>query len=279
MTSKQDTPIRPFLYVAVAGILILLLYIVVQVNGSSGPGTHVFVSSEQQQRIAANFKNTWQREPDDAEMSELIAAFVRQEIAWREATSLLLGRDDPDIRRRLQQHLESAAADEAASATASREELQAFLDGHPDEFRVDPLLTFRQIHFDNTDNAIGADASARYLLGRLQNQDMPDNISTLGDPSPLPTYIDDVRGPDLSPLFGHAFSAELSAAPVGEWVGPISSRLGLHIVHIEKRSAGRIPELDEIEDDVHEKWQEARRSAVVEKMYQRLADQYQVTIE
>ena len=279
MTSKQDTPVRPFLYVAIAGIAILLLYILVQINGSSGSGTHVLVSIEQQQRIAVNFKNTWQREPSDAEMGELIATFIRQEVAWREATKLLLGKDDPDIRRRLQQHLETAAADEAASVAASREELQNFLNDHADEFRVDPLLTFRQIHFDNAGNAIGADASARYLLGRLQNQDMPDDISTLGDPSPLPTFIDDVRGTDLSPLFGHAFSAELSAAPIGEWVGPISSKLGLHIVYIDKRVAGRIPELDEIEEEVIEKWRAAKRYAAVEKMYQRLANRYEVTIE
>ena len=279
MTSKQYTPIRPFLFVAIAGIAILLLYILVQVSGISGPGTNVVVSSEQQQTISANFRNTWQREPSDAEMSELITTFIRQEIAWREATKRLLGRDDPDIRRRMQQHLEMAAADKAASTAASREKLQTYLDDHADEFRVDPLLTFRQIHFDNTDNAIGADASARFLLGRLQNQDMPDDILTLGDPSPLPTYFDDVRGSDLSPLFGHAFSADLSAAPVGEWSGPISSRLGLHIVYIEKRLAGRIPELDEIEDKVSDKWQEARRSDAVEKMYQELADRYDVTIE
>ena len=272
-------PIRPFLYVAIAGIVILLLYILLVVNSSAGPGKHVLVSSDQQQRIAANFRNTWQREPSDAEMNELIATFVQQEIAWREATKLLLGRNDPDVRRRLQQHLESAAADEAASVQASREELQNFLNDHADEFRIDPLLTFRQIHFDNIDNAIGADASARYLLGRLQNQDMPDDISTLGDPSPLPTYIDDVREADLSPLFGHAFAAELSAAPVGKWAGPISSRLGLHIVYVEKRLAGSVPDFDEIEDEVHDKWQDARRFDAVEKMYQELADRYEVTIE
>ena len=279
MTSKRDTPIRPFLYVAIAGIAILLLYILVGVNGSSNLGTHVVISTVQQQRLVADFKNTWQREPDAAEMSELIRSFVLLEIAWREATRLLLGRDDPDIRRRLRQHLETVTADNAVSSSPTSEDLQTYLDGHPDEFRVDPLLTFQQIHFDNTNNAIGADAAARFLLGRLRNRDMPEDISTLGDPSPLPTFFDDVHGSDVNPLFGHQFSEELSEAPVGEWSGPVSSVLGLHLVYVEKRIAGKVPGLDKIESQVSEKWLEAKRTEAVELMYERLEDSYKITIE
>ena len=279
MTSMQEPSRKPFLYVAIAGVVILLLYLLVAVDQTWRPGKRVTITAEQQQRISANFERTWQREPTDSEMSELLDTFARQEIAWREATRLALGRDDADIRRRLQQHLEAIASDEAVRVPATREELQAFLDENADDFQVDPLLTFRQIHFDNTDNAIGADASARFLLGRLQSQDMPEDISKLGDPSPLPTYIEEVREPDMSPLFGSEFAAALSAAPVGEWIGPIPSRLGLHIVYIDQSIAGRIPDLDEIAEQVDEKWRAARRAAAIEDLYRRLAESYEVTIE
>jgi hypothetical protein len=275
----QEPSRKPFLYVAIAGVVILLLYVLVSVDQTWRPGKHVTITAEQQQRIAANFERTWQRKPTDSEMGELLDSLARQEIAWREATRLELGRDDADIRRRLQQHLEAIAADEAVRMPATREELQIFLDDHADDFRIDPLLTFRQIHFDNTDNAIGADASARFLLGRLQNQDMPEDISELGDPSPLPTYIEEVREPDISPLFGREFAATLSAAPVGEWIGPIRSRLGLHIVYIDQSIAGRIPDLDEIAEQVDEKWRAARRAAAIDDLYRRLAESYEVTIE
>ena len=279
MTSAYEPSRKPFLYVAIAGVIILLLYVLVSVDQTWRPGKHVTITVEQQQRIAANFERTWQRKPTDSEMSDLLDSSARQEIAWREATRLALGRDDSDIRRRLQQHLEAIVADDAVILPATREELQAFLDGHADDFRVDPLLTFRQIHFDNTDNAIGADASARFLLGRLQNQDMPEDISELGDPSPLPTYIEEVREPEISPLFGREFAAALSAAPVGEWIGPVPSRLGLHIVYIDQSVAGRIPDLDEIAEEVDEKWRAARRSAAIDDLYRRLAESYDVTIE
>jgi len=279
MTSAQKSSRQPFLYVALAGVIILLLYVVLAADQSRRVDRHIVVTVEQQQRIVANFENTWQRKPSDAEMIELLDRFTRQEIAWREATRLTLGENDVDIRRRLQQHLESNAADEAVLAAPTREELQQFLDAHADDFRVDPLLTFRQIYFDNTNNTIGADASARFMLGRLQNQVMPEDLATLGDPSPLPTYIEEVRSADINPLFGREFTLILAASPVGKWVGPIPSKLGLHIVYIDARAAGRIPELAEVDVVVTEKWLETKRSAAIEDLYRRLDETYTITVE
>ena len=279
MTSIRKPSRQPFLYVALAGCIILLLYVLLVADQSRRVDRHIVVTVDQQQRIVANFEDTWQRKPSDAEMSELLDRFTRQEIAWREATRLALGGNDVDIRRRLQHHLESNAADEAVRVAPTQEMLQQFLDAHADDFRVDPLLTFRQIFFDNTDNAIGADASARFMLGRLQNQDMPEDLAKLGDASPLPTYIEEVRSADINPLFGAEFTAVLAASPVGEWAGPIPSELGLHIVYIDSRAGGEIPELAEVEDEVTEKWRDDKRSAAIDDLYQRLIETYNVTVE
>jgi len=279
MTSAQKPSRQPFLYVALAGVIILLLYVLLVADQSRRVDRHIVVTVDQQQRMVANFENTWQRKPSDAEMSELLDRFARQEIAWREATRLALGRNDVDIRRRLQHHLESNAADDAVRAVPTREELQQFLDAHADDFRVDPLVTFRQVFFDNTDNAIGADASARFMLGRLQNQDMPEDLAKLGDASQLPTYIEEVRSADINPLFGAEFTAVLAASPVGEWAGPIPSELGLHIVYIDSRAGGEIPELAEVEDEVAEKWRDDKRSAAIDDLYRRLIETYNVTVE
>lgn len=270
---------NPFFYVAIAGIVILILYLLVTFDQRWRPGRHIVISVEMQQKLVAAFTNNWQREPSSLEMEEMVDEFTRREIAWREATRLSLGRDDALIRRRMQQHLELIAAGEAMRIPPTREELQEFLRDHADDFRVDPVLTFRQIYFDNDGNVIGADASARFLMARLQIQDMPDDLSSLGDPSSLPAYIDDVQLPDLVPVFGREFTNGLFAAPIGEWIGPLPSALGLHIVYIDTRSAGRLPDLDEIEYAVAEKWRAARRTAAIDDLYLELAEKYKVTIE
>ena len=270
---------NPFIYDATAGVIILILYLLVTFDQRWRPGRHIVVSAEMQQALFTTFTNNWQREPSQLEMEEIIDEFTRREIAWREATRLSLGQDDAIIRRRLQQHLELIAAEEAMQVSPTREELQVYLGDHANDFLADPVMTFRQIFFDNNGNVIGADASARYMLGTLRTQGMPDDLSSLGDPSSLPAYIDDVQISDLIPVFGREFTDGLFAAPVGEWIGPFSSALGLHIVYIDARSAGRLPDLDEIAYAVEEKWRAARRTAAIDDLYLELAEKYRVTIE
>jgi len=279
MTGTKEPSKNPFIYVAIAGVVIIMLYLLVTFDRAWRPGRQIVISVEQQEQVAANFTGIWQREPTESEMSELLEDVARREIAWREATRLGLGRDDAVIRRRLQQHLELIAAEEVARVPPTPEELQNYLDDHADEFRVDPVLTLRQIYFDNNGNIIGADASARFMLGQLRGQNMPDDLSSLGDPSSLPVYIDEVQISELIPLFGREFTDGLFAAPIGEWIGPFPSTLGLHIVYIDSRSAGRLPELDEITDAVEGKWRSARQSAAIKDLYRLLAEKYKVTIE
>jgi len=239
----------------------------------------IVVSPEQQQRLSADFQRTWQRPPTAVEQDKTLQRFVRQEMAWRESTRQALGHDDVDIRRRMQQLLEAQAAQQATQNLPTREEMQSYLDEHADSFRVDPEISFRQIYFDNQDNIIGADASARFLLGTLRTQDMPDDITRLGDPSPLSAHFTRARSSEIKIMFGQDFAASLGEAKIQEWVGPYASGIGLHIAYVEERVEGRLPGLEEIEDKVRRRWLADRRTAAIERMYGELAAIYSVTIE
>ncbi len=239
----------------------------------------IVVSPEQQQQLSADFQRTWQRQPTDLELDEMLQRFVRQEIAWRESIRLALGQDDIDIRRRMQQKLEGQAADQATQRLPTQNEMQAYLNEHADSFRVDPRLSFRQIYFDNQENTIGADAAARFMLGTLRSRDVPEDISELGDPSPLSARFAKVRSSEISIMFGQNFAASLGEASLREWVGPFTSSFGLHLAYVDERVDGRLPGLVEIEDKVRRRWLEDRRTAAIEDMYEGLAETYSVTIE
>ena len=57
-----------------------------------------------------------------------------------------LDRDDTIIRRRLRQKLEFLVEDSAAASAPSDAELQAWLDAHPESFKAEPQLAFRQVY-------------------------------------------------------------------------------------------------------------------------------------
>ena len=55
--------------------------------------------------MVIGFSRTWQRPPTREELEGLIRDRVREEVYYREAIAMGLDRDDPVIRRRLQQKL------------------------------------------------------------------------------------------------------------------------------------------------------------------------------
>ena len=64
---------------------------------------------------------------------------------------------------------------------------------------------------------------------------------------------------DLELQLGPKFVAELAELSTGEWVGPVDSSYGIHLVHIREKSLGRLPELEEIREDVKRGWLSERR--------------------
>jgi parvulin-like peptidyl-prolyl cis-trans isomerase-like protein len=275
----QDISKKPLLLAIVISIASMMLYNFVDGGNANRSRNDIVVSSEQQEKLVSDFQRNWQRAPTDAELDKILRRFVRQEMAWRESIRLALGQDDADIRRRMRQKLESRAADQANQTLPTKNEMQTYLNEHADAFRIDSQLSFRQIFFDNHGNTIGADASARYMLGTLRNRDLPENSSELGDPSPLQAHFTGVRISEVSNMFGQQFAASLAEAGLREWVGPLSSSFGLHIVYVEERVEGRLPVLKEIEDKVRRRWLEDRRIAAIEEMYKDLTESYSITIE
>ena len=86
----------------------------------------------------------------------------------REAMAMGLDRDDTVIRRRLRQKLEFVVEDVVAAAPPTEQELQAWLAGHADAFRIEPQVAFRQVYVSRDRRGAAAETDARALLARLR---------------------------------------------------------------------------------------------------------------
>ena len=115
-------------------------------DGFAGPN-EIVVSRGQTASLKAQFERVWQRQPTEQELAGLIDNWVREEIFYREALAMGLDRDDPVVRRRLQQKVEFIV-DSAIPEAPTAEELQQWLDEHPDAYRIDGKYTLRQVYFD-----------------------------------------------------------------------------------------------------------------------------------
>ena len=245
----------------------------------AAPGGEIVVSEARVAAIAHTFRRTWQRPPTAEELTALVDDHIREEVLVREALALGLDRDDTIIRRRLRQKMEFLSDERAGQDQPSERQLQAYLEAHPESFRREPRLTFRQIFLDPARRGDALPTDASRLLAELNRPGAPADPSPLGDSLPLlePRLVEAPQA-EVAALFGEGFARELVQRKPGPWVGPLTSGYGVHLVRIEGITPGTLPLLAEVRDPVERDWRNARRRERSEASYQELRSKYAVKV-
>lgn len=239
----------------------------------------IVVTPGQVEHLASTFARTWQRPPTPLELDALIADHVRDEVYAREAVALGLDQDDVVVRRRLRQKMEFLTEEAGEPSPPTDEQLAAFLAAHPEPYRVEPALAFRQVYLSRDRRGDALEADARTALARLNAAGPDADVSTLGDPLLLPDDVALSSRGEVARLFGEPFTARLLEAAPGRWVGPIESGYGLHLVYVRRREDGRVPALSEVRAAVARDWESTRRKETLETAYRTLRDRYVVTVD
>ena len=235
-----------------------------------------------QQRInsfALTFQRTWQRPPTQEELDGLIDDYIRDEVFYREALQMGLDRDDTLIRRRMRQKLEFLAEDFADAIQPTQQQLQEYLDGHPQAFRVQRLTSFRQVFLNPRQRGEELAGDADIMLQQLESESEQVIPEDLGDPILLPHDNINLRERQITDQYGQEFAAQLQTVEPGHWNGPIESAYGSHLVYVIEQSPERTPELDEVRSDVEREWFAERRSESKQEFFNTLMKKYAVTIE
>jgi hypothetical protein len=233
------------------------------------------VTTAQVEQLAAQFSRTWMRPPTEEELAGLIERHIRGEVFYREALAMGLDRDDPYVRNRLGQKLEFLLDDLSAEAEPGDETLARYLDDHAERFREPARLSFRQVYL-NPDRHLQLDADAADLLERLRAGADP---VRLGDVSLLGQAFDELSQPEIARQFGDAFAEALLRVEQGQWLGPIPSGLGAHLVQVSDLKPARLPTLAEVRPRVLRDWQDQQRREQKEQAYARLRQRYAITVE
>jgi hypothetical protein len=269
---------EPLVHFLVLGALIFAGYELVNRNSEPAPG-RIVISQGQIASILSGFTRTWQRPPTDQELQGLIRDLVREEVYYREAMSLGLDKDDTIIRRRLRQKMEFISDDIAAQAQPTEAELNAFLQAHPEKFRVKQQFTFRQLYLNPEKHGANLASDAAQLLARLNQPDGDAGWVAMGDPFMLDNSFTAMPTGEVTKQFGDKFTAQLGGLQPGHWQGPVESGFGLHLVCISGSTEARLPALTEVRDAVSREWANAQRLEANDKFYQELLKRYTVTIE
>ena len=254
-----------------------LLFAVSDLRGGR-TSSRIVITPGQIDSLASAFARTWQRAPSEDEMKALVDDHVRSELAAREAAAMGLDQDDPVIRRHLRQKLEYLAEDTLDAAPVTDADLRAWLERHPDRFRTEPEVAFRQVYLNPNRRGEATERDARALLAKLTaaGRDVP---ADAGDSLMLPHEVESSPRSDIARQFGEAFADEVLKIEPGRWAGPVTSGYGLHLVFVDSRREAQMPALDEVRPLVEREVLSARRREGIDAMYARMLSRYDVVVE
>jgi parvulin-like peptidyl-prolyl isomerase len=224
--------------------------------------------------LAESFERTWNREPTQRELANLVDEFALDEIYYRRALSMGLDQNDAVVRRRLRQKLEFLASSAATVVQPGDVELQGYLEQNADQYRRPDRYSFSQVY-------INATRSSAELEQRLEEVEeaLKKGESVTGDSSLIATGFDDISAFQIDNTLGSGFTAQLDGLPLNEWSAPLRSGLGFHFVNLYKREPGALPSLDEIRDVVLRDWSYEKEATVRKAIEQELLAAYDIAVE
>jgi len=231
----------------------------------------VTVTITQIERMAVQWENTWGRRPSEAELQGLVRDHVREEIYYREGVRLGLDLDDAIIRNRVRQKMEQFSGDGTIDPFPTDVEILEYYEAHADRYLTPPRVSFHQVYFANVDSDRIAQA-----LARLDEGADPAEIS---DPLAVPTEVNKASNHEIVSLFGAAFAARIAEMEMNDWVGPISSGFGQHLVRVSEKDLATFTPLREVRDLVIADWTKDTRATLLNESYQALREKYHVEIE
>ena len=265
---------EPLFHFFVIGGFLFLTYD--WLNRDSGRAAdEIVVDQAQLASIAETFRKTWRRPPTEQETQGLIESLVREEVLYREGVAIGFDQGDPIIRRRVAQKM-SFVADGLVPDTPTDEELQVWLDEHPDDYKIADRISFRQVYVNPERHGEELDSYLTELDAALKDGGNPE---LRGDTSMLPETLSTASPQDIERLFGGEFAASIATLDSLGWHGPVRSGYGLHFIEVLERIPGRTPALDEVRDPVQRDLLNKRTEEIGDAFYQALRERYTVRIE
>lgn len=267
---------EPLIHFLLAGLAIFLFF--AWRGYDVDPGSRSIVIDEAQvTRLGKSFENGFQRAPTQPELDSLIREYIKEEVYYREAMRLGLDSDDPVIRRRMRNKMEFLARAKLDSVEPDDQMLQQLLDKNPEKYAEDTSYSFDQVYLNAFDPEI-AGATAEATLAKLK---ITEDWQGLSEPLTVPASLDDTPRSEIVAVFGEQFASELgklSDAPKNQWLGPIGSGFGIHLLRIRAVTASAKPKLSDVRQMVENDWRAATAQAREAKAYQALLDGYDVKI-
>lgn len=232
------------------------------------------VTQENNEHLADQWVQQFGAAPNDEELNDLIAEWVVEEAMVREARRMGLDENDTIIRRRLRQKLEFLVSDQDLPEPISEDSLESFFESRSDLYATPPKVDFIHVFFSG-EKRVNPRQDAERALESIGEDDW----ESYGDPFVLSRSFSGVTVIDVRRDFGYRFETSLLNAPTNEWIGPVTSWYGIHLIHLKDRSASEPAVFEEVREEVLRDFKLQRNDDAKQKHVEEIASKYRVEID
>jgi parvulin-like peptidyl-prolyl isomerase len=252
------------------GLALFLLY--GRVSPGDSDSRRIVVDRNQVDDMVRQYQSAFNRPPSRAELNGLVDTYVHDEIVYREGLSLGLDKDDAVIKRRIRKKYDLIAEEEERTDPTDAD-LAAYLKAHPAEFVRPTVVSFDQIYFDPASTSPEAVSAVKAALAKGADP------AKFGQLSMLPRHVANSSIDLVARDFGDDFAKKVGGASAGQWVGPIASGIGVHLVRVDARTPPVVPPLSQVRMAVAREWESDQRTRSREADYRRARANYDVIIK
>jgi peptidyl-prolyl cis-trans isomerase C len=271
---------EPLVHFLLIGLVLFAVYTVL--NLDSGPGgslNQIVLTESDLQQLQIAFAAQWQRPPVPEELAGLINSRVREEILYREALALGLDKEDTIVKRRMAQKMEFLAEDLSDLHEPTTEALIAWFEKNSQRFALPARVTFSHLYFSPDSRGQRAHDDAVTALAKIAGQPEDSKLAaSLADQFMFQDYYGDRTQEQLLKEFGPNFAQSLFQLKPGSWEGPIESGYGWHLIWIDSITPSRVPQFEEVDQDVRSAWIAEQRAETKRKMLEAMEMRYEVVL-
>lgn len=228
----------------------------------------VVVDAALKERLGKLWQVQTGKEVSVKELDSIVQNWVREEVFYREALRLGLDRDDSIVRRRLVQKL-SFLVDEVVMGVEESQAIEDYYHKNIERYSLPVRYSISQIFFSDGKKASEIQTSL------AEGADW----RTLGENSMLNASYVSRSEREIESIFGRIFVGQLFSLVQGQWVGPMRSSYGHHLVRLERLLPSEATPLAYIEKRVFADFSQSKTDAAMEKYYQDLLQKYDVVYE
>ena len=229
----------------------------------------IYISDQEIISLVTAWKSQVGRNPNDDEITRIINNLVDEEILYREALNLGLDKEDRIIKRRLAQKI-SFLKQESIPGSPSNQDLIDYFNENNDKYFIDPSFTFSH-YFFSLENGSYKRASKAY-------RDLLNNIEIDSDPFFLGKNFVDLSASKIETEFGEDFSANFNNVELNEWIGPIKSPFGHHIIYVTNFTEGYLPDITNVLKQVEVDFLQDQRDKAIENYLNQIRSEYKIYI-